>query len=236
MALALLTAPLTVGIPAIALAPSDLETTTAPPTTQDPEHSPDTSPSPDPTDDPSLAPTDDPTDEPTTAPPSPTPTPDPTTDPASPPQPPDEDPDDGSGGGQDGGIERPRGSGPDSPRDVPRDDRVGDPSTGNGRDGGRAHSPSGGNDWVPQSQARPDYADPVPQPPGSEGDSAITPDGNASSGPPADSQDEDGNSLATDSLAEKAAGGLSPWPIITLVGIGGAAIGFVLFMARRTRR
>jgi hypothetical protein len=26
-----------------------------------------------------------------------------------------------------------------------------------------------------------------------------------------------------------------PWPIVALVGVGAAAIGFVLFMARRTR-
>jgi hypothetical protein len=84
---------------------------------------------------------------------------------------------------------------------------------------------------VPQSQGRPDYSDPVPQPPGAEGDSAITPDGAVPTADPTDEVDQE-DVLANES--GEASGGF-PWPVIALVGVGAAAIGFVLFMARRTR-
>ena len=199
-------------------------------------------------DEPTQEPTEDPTDEPTEEPtddPSASPTP--TKDPGD-----DEDSGDDDGGqdnddrddgdrdqggrdegDRDGGIpDNGRGQDEDrSDRGGDRRGRIVDPSTGNGREGGRSSGPGAGSDWVPQSQGRPDYSDPVPQPPGVEGDSAITPDGAVPTADPTDGVEQE-DVLANES--GEASGGF-PWPVIALVGVGAAAIGFVLFMARRTR-
>jgi hypothetical protein len=123
----------------------------------------------------------------------------------------------GSGGGRDDGSDRPG--------------RVDDPSTGNGREGGRSSGPGGGHDWVPRAEDHPDYSDPVPQPPGSQGDDSITPDGGEPTPPAPDEVDDE----AAQALESDGASAGFPWPIVALVGVGAAAIGFVLFMARRTR-
>ena len=243
-----------VGIPAIALtgedpaeAPSSASSPTqlspthdaGPQATHSPEPTPTETNDPDPTEtvDPTEEPTEDPTDEPSA---SPTPTKDPGDDR-------DDEGDDGQdddrnddrnqkgpdNGDRDGGIpDNGRGQDEDrSDRGGDRRGRIDDPSTGNGREGGRSSGPGAGSDWVPQSQGRPDYSDPVPQPPGVEGDSAITPDGAVPTADPTDGVEQE-DVLANES--GEASGGF-PWPVIALVGVGAAAIGFVLFMARRTR-
>ena len=84
---------------------------------------------------------------------------------------------------------------------------------------------------VPRAEGHPDYSDPVPQPPGSQGDDSITPDGGEPTPPAPDEVDDQ----ATQALESDEASAGFPWPIVALVGVGAAAIGFVLFMARRTR-
>ena len=217
MTLALLAAPAAVGIPAIALT-TDAPAQVAPTVTPQPDASPTLSP--EPTDDPSPSETDDPTEEPTQEPTrEPTPSPSPSED--------DDDRDDGSDDGDSGGD---RGDG-DSDGGIDRPGRVDDPSTGNGREGGRSSGPGGGHDWVPRAEGHPDYSDPVPQPPGSQGDDSITPDGGEPTPPAPDEVDDE----ATQALESDEASAGFPWPIVALVGVGAAAIGFVLFMARRTR-
>lgn len=244
-----------VGIPAIALtgevpaqdsSTAQTEPQLSPTHDADPQRTPESTP--EETDEPTPSETVDPTDEPTEEPtddPSASPTP--TKDPGD-----DEDSGDDDGGqdnddrddgdrdqggrdegDRDGGIpDNGRGQDEDrSDRGGDRRGRIDDPSTGNGREGGRSSGPGAGSDWVPQSQGRPDYSDPVPQPPGVEGDSAITPDGAVPTADPTDGVEQE-DVLANES--GETSGGF-PWPVIALVGVGAAAIGFVLFMARRTR-
>lgn len=199
-------------------------------------------------DEPSEDPSPSPTDEPSRSPePSPTvvPTPDPSEDPDPSPTDPDdgddredEGTDDGGSGGADDDGSDDDGSGSDE-----RDDEglTEDPSTGNGSDDGgredpREAAPSGNDDWVPTGPQRPDYSDPVPQPPGAGEDDAITADDEAST-QPADGGDGDGSDdVATDSASEDGTGAGIPWQIGVVVAIGAAAIGFILFVAGRRRK
>ena len=209
------------------------------------ETTPRSEPTPGPTDEPSASPS--PTDDPT-ADPSPDPSPGPTEDPTptgtpDPPSEPTDDPDDGDDRedeGNDGG-----GPGDDESDSGERDDGglTDDPSTGNGSDNGgrddpRGTAPSGNNDWVPTGPQRPDYSDPVPQPPGANEDDAITPDGEAPTQPAGGEYGDDGSSddVATDSASEDGNGAGMPWQIGVVVAIGASAIGFILFVAGRRRK
>lgn len=195
------------------------------------------------TEEPTPGPTDDPTMEP-----SPDPTQ--TEDPEPSPQPTD-DPGDGDDRDDDGSDDRDSdddrgdngadddGSGSDERGDGGRTE---DPSTGNGSDDGgpddpREPMPEGTDDWVPTGPQRPDYSDPVPQPPGAHEDDAITPDGEPST-PPADGEhgeDDGSDDVATDSASEDGTSAGMPWQIGVVVAIGAAAIGFILFVAGRRR-
>ena len=202
------------------------------------------------TPEPTDEPTDEPSDDPTEPGPTPTPAPTPTGTPDPPPEPTD-DPDDGDdredegndGSGDDEGSDD-EDPGDDGSGSDERDDEglTEDPSTGNGSDDGgrdepREAAPSGNDDWVPTGPQRPDYSDPVPQPPGAGEDDAITPDDEAST-QPADGEDGDDGSddVATDSASEDGNGAGMPWQIGVVVAIGAAAIGFILFVAGRRRK
>ena len=198
----------------------------------------------------SPPPSPDPTPQPTnpvpTPEPTPTGTPDPTPDPTRSPTPgPTDDPgdDDDSGDGDQGGDGN---DGDDSGSDDDSDgsgdgsgsgdDLTDDPSTGNGSDGNGGASdpgPTGAQDWVPTAPRRPDYTDPVPQPPGADGDDSITPDTDGSA--PQAGDDDGTDDIATDSAADEDSGAAIPWQIAVVVGIGAAAIGFVLLVAGRRR-
>lgn len=178
----------------------------------------------------SPSPNPDPTEPGPTPAPTPTGTPDPTPGPTRSPSPePTDDPrDDGSdrGDGNDSGS----GDGPGSD-----DGLTEDPSSGNGADSGSGSSapgPGGDRDWVPTTPRRPDYTDPVPQPPGADGDDSITPDSDASA--PADGED-DADSITTDSASDDDGGAAMPWQIAVVVGIGAAAVAFILLVAGRRR-
>lgn len=200
---------------------------------------------PEPTDDPTVDPSPDPTEDPT---PTPTGTPDPSPEPTDDPDDGDDREDegnDGDGSGDDGGSDD-EDSGDDESDSGERDDGglTDDPSTGNGSDNGgrddpRESAPTGDDDWVPTGPQRPDYSDPVPQPPGAGEDDAITPDGEVPA-PPGDegSAEENGDSddVATDSASDEDGGSALPWQIGVVVAIGAAAIGFILFVAGRRRR
>ncbi|GAA4514267.1 hypothetical protein [Brevibacterium yomogidense] len=181
--------------------------------------------------------------------PTPTGTPDPTPDPTRSPSPtPTDDPgddgdDDGDDGDQGDSGDDDSGSDDDGSGDSGSDDDSGsgddltdDPSTGNGSDGSGGSSdpgPTGAQDWVPTAPRRPDYTDPVPQPPGADGDDSITPDND---GPVPQPGDDDGtDDIATDSAADDDSGAAIPWQIAVVVGIGAAAIGFILLVAGRRR-
>ena len=201
-------------------------------TPSEPEESESPEPGPPPTPDP----TPDPTPEPT---PEPTDDPEPTDEPSSPPSPTD-DPDDGDDREDEGdGIGD--GSDDEGSDDDRGDDIPEDPSTGNGSDDGpsddsREAVPSGDDDWVPRGPQRPDYSDPVPQPPGADEDDSITPDDEESAEPQAGGGDQDSDDLATDSAADGDGSDGMPWQIGAVVAIGAAAIGFILFVAGRRRK
>lgn len=166
--------------------------------------------------------------------PTPTGTPDPTPDPTRNPSPePTDDPsDDGDdGGSDDDGDDSGSDDGPGS-----GDDLTEDPSTGNGSDGDSGSSdpaPTGPRDWVPTTPSHPDYTDPVPQPPGADGDDSITPDNDGSA--PHAGDDDEADNIATDSAADEDGGAAMPWQIAVVVGIGAAAVGFILLVVGRRR-
>ncbi|WP_146001091.1 hypothetical protein [Brevibacterium sp. Mu109] len=201
----------------------------------EPEETEDPEPTPDPTEDPTPPPTEDPE-------PSPAPTePDDGDDSGD--QGNDDDSGDDGGTGDDGSDEN--GSDEDGSGSGERDDRglTEDPSTGNGSDNGDRHgpresAPDGNADWVPTGPQRPDYSDPVPQPPGTGEDDAITPDGEEPTQPGDGDNGDDGSSddVASDSASEDGDGAGMPWQIGVVVAIGAAAIAFILFVAGRRRR
>ncbi|MGO1397585.1 MAG: hypothetical protein ACTHVO_04240 [Brevibacterium yomogidense] len=206
----------------------------------EPEETEDPEPTPDPTEDPTPPPTEDPE-------PSPAPTePDDGDDSGD--QGDDDDSGDDGGTGDDGsdenGSDEDR-SDEDGSGSGERDDRdlTEDPSTGNGSDNGGRHgpresAPDGNADWVPTGPQRPDYSDPVPQPPGTGEDDAITPDGEEPTQPGDRDNGDDGSSddVASDSASEDGDGAGMPWQIGVVVAIGAAAIAFILFVAGRRRR
>lgn len=209
----------------------------------EPEETEDPEPTPDPTEDPTPPPTEDPE-------PSPAPTePDDGDDSGD--QGNDDDSGDDGGTGDDGsdenGSDEDRSdedrSDEDGSGSGERDDRglTEDPSTGNGSDNGGRHgpresAPDGNADWVPTGPQRPDYSDPVPQPPGTGEDDAITPDGEEPTQPGDRDNGDDGSSDDVASASEDGDGAGMPWQIGVVVAIGAAAIAFILFVAGRRRR